>query len=116
MYAAKALVAIIGAGVTSALAIFPPDTDTYTVLTIASAVITAALVYDCEKVFTKTTKSCHHRKTCYLRHHKVAKEHFDLYRCPWRHFSRVFSSRQPHFQLHLVKFRIAEVRPFVGPT
>lgn len=45
MYAAKALVAIIGAGVTSALAIFPPDTDTYTVLTIASAVITAALVY-----------------------------------------------------------------------
>jgi hypothetical protein len=45
LYAAKALVAIIGAGVVSALTIFPPDTNVYTALTIASAVITAALVY-----------------------------------------------------------------------
>ena len=45
MYAAKALVAIVGAGVTAALGIFPADTTTWQVLTIAAAIITAAGVY-----------------------------------------------------------------------
>lgn len=42
---AKALVAIAGGAVTSALALFPPDTSVWTGLTIASAALTAAAVY-----------------------------------------------------------------------
>lgn len=42
---AKAVVAIIGAGITAALGIIAPDTDLFTVLTIASAMVTAAGVY-----------------------------------------------------------------------
>ncbi len=42
---AKAIVAVIGAGVTAALGIFPANTSTWTALTIASAVLTAAAVY-----------------------------------------------------------------------
>lgn len=42
---AKALVAISGATVTSALALFPPQTTVWTVLTIVSAGLTAAGVY-----------------------------------------------------------------------
>lgn len=42
---AKAIAAILGAGVTAALGIFPPDTDAWTVLTIASALLTAVAVY-----------------------------------------------------------------------
>lgn len=45
MYAAKALVAIVGAGVTAALGIFPADTGVWQALTIAAAVLTAAGVY-----------------------------------------------------------------------
>lgn len=42
---AKFVVAIIGAGVTAALGVVAPDTDLFAVLTIASAVLTAAGVY-----------------------------------------------------------------------
>jgi len=42
---AKALVAVLGAAVTSALAIFPPGTPLWNGLTIASAAITALAVY-----------------------------------------------------------------------
>jgi hypothetical protein len=42
---AKMWVAIAGAAVTSALALFPPDTSVWTGLTIASAALTAAGVY-----------------------------------------------------------------------
>jgi NAD-dependent SIR2 family protein deacetylase len=45
MYAAKAIVAIFGAGVTAALGIFPEGTTTWNALTIASAVLTACAVY-----------------------------------------------------------------------
>lgn len=45
MYAAKALVAVIGAGVTAALAIFPSGSTTWNALTIAAAVLTALGVY-----------------------------------------------------------------------
>lgn len=45
MTAAKAVVAIIGSGITAALGIFPADTIVWRVLTIASAVCTAAAVY-----------------------------------------------------------------------
>lgn len=45
MFAAKAIVAIIGAGVTAALGLFPEGGTTWTVLTVASAVLTAAAVY-----------------------------------------------------------------------
>ncbi len=44
MYA-KAIVAVIGAAVTSALAIFPQGTTTWNALTIASAALTALAVY-----------------------------------------------------------------------
>jgi len=42
---AKAFVAICGAAVTAALGIFPANTQTWTVLTIVSAALTAAGVY-----------------------------------------------------------------------
>ena len=42
---AKAIVAIIGAGITAALGLIAPDTDLFTVLTIASAMVTAFGVY-----------------------------------------------------------------------
>lgn len=42
---AKFIVAIVGAGVTSALTLTAPDTDVFKYLTIASAVISAILVY-----------------------------------------------------------------------
>lgn len=45
MSSAKAIVAIIGAGVTAALGIFPADTSTWKALTIAAAILTAAAVY-----------------------------------------------------------------------
>jgi hypothetical protein len=41
----KAIVAIGGAAVTAALGIFPPNTQTWTLLTILSAALTAAGVY-----------------------------------------------------------------------
>jgi hypothetical protein len=42
---AKAWASIAGAAVTSALAIFPPNTSVWTGLTIASAALTAVAVY-----------------------------------------------------------------------
>lgn len=42
---AKAVVAIVGAGVTAALGIIPANTTTWTVLTVISASLTAAGVY-----------------------------------------------------------------------
>lgn len=42
---AKFAVAILGGAVTSALALFPPESTTWHVLTILSAAITAAGVY-----------------------------------------------------------------------
>ena len=42
---AKFVVAILGAGVTSALSIADPGTDLFKYLTIASAVLTAVAVY-----------------------------------------------------------------------
>lgn len=42
---AKAIVAIIGAGLTAAIGLIAPDTDLFTVLTILSAMVTAAGVY-----------------------------------------------------------------------
>jgi hypothetical protein len=45
MNAAKTAVAVIGAAVTSALAIFPQGTATWNALTIASAALTALAVY-----------------------------------------------------------------------
>lgn len=42
---AKAVIAIIGAGLTAALGLIAPDTDLFTVLTILSAMVTAAGVY-----------------------------------------------------------------------
>lgn len=42
---AKAIIAILGAGITAALGIVSPDTDLFNVLTIAAAVVTAAGVY-----------------------------------------------------------------------
>ena len=42
---AKALVAIAGGAVTAALSIFPAETTTWQVLTILSAMLTAAGVY-----------------------------------------------------------------------
>lgn len=45
MYAAKALVAVLGAAVTAALGIFPANTTTWQALTIAAAALTAITVY-----------------------------------------------------------------------
>lgn len=42
---AKAIIAILGAGITAALGIIAPDTDLFNVLTVAAAVVTAAGVY-----------------------------------------------------------------------
>jgi hypothetical protein len=42
---AKAFVAIVGAAITAALGIFPANTTAWTILTIASAALTAAAVY-----------------------------------------------------------------------
>lgn len=53
MQYAKAIIAIIGAGVTAALGIFPAQTSTWTALTIASAVLTAAGVYLVPNASTK---------------------------------------------------------------
>lgn len=41
----KAVVAIIGAGITAALGLVAPDTDLFTVLTVLAAMSTAAGVY-----------------------------------------------------------------------
>lgn len=41
----KAIIAIVGAGITAALGIVSPDTDLFSALTIAAAVLTAAGVY-----------------------------------------------------------------------
>lgn len=41
----KFVVAIVGAGVTSALTLVAPDTDLFKVLTVVSAVLTAVAVY-----------------------------------------------------------------------
>lgn len=45
MQYAKAIVAVVGSAVTAALAIFPPGTTVYNLLTIVSAALTAAGVY-----------------------------------------------------------------------
>jgi len=45
MYAAKAIAAVIGAGITAALGIIPENTTTWVILTVASAVCTAVVVY-----------------------------------------------------------------------
>lgn len=45
MQYAKFIVAIVGAGVTAALGIIPAGSNTFTVLTILAAVVTAAGVY-----------------------------------------------------------------------
>jgi hypothetical protein len=45
MYAAKALVAVIGAAITAALGLIPPDETLWIVLTIASAALTTLAVY-----------------------------------------------------------------------
>ncbi len=45
MQYAKALVAVVGAAVTAALAIFPAGSTTYNALTIAAAALTALAVY-----------------------------------------------------------------------
>lgn len=42
---AKAIVAIIGAGLTAALGIVSPDTELFSVLTIIAAMVTASGVY-----------------------------------------------------------------------
>lgn len=42
---AKAIVAVLGAGITAALSIITPDTDLYNVLTIVAAMVTAFGVY-----------------------------------------------------------------------
>jgi len=42
---AKALVAVVGAAVTAALGLVPPDTTLWQVLTVAAAVLTALGVY-----------------------------------------------------------------------
>ncbi len=42
---AKAVVAIIGVGITTTLGLISPDTDLFTVLTIVSAMLTAVGVY-----------------------------------------------------------------------
>jgi hypothetical protein len=42
---AKAVVGVIGAGVTAALGLVPPSTSLWQVLTVLSAVVTAAGVY-----------------------------------------------------------------------
>lgn len=51
---AKSIVAVLGAMVTAALAIIAPDTDLFTVLTIASAGITALGVYVIPNIQTGT--------------------------------------------------------------
>ncbi len=45
MYTAKAWVAVVGAGVTAALGLFPANTAVWQALTIAAAILTAASVY-----------------------------------------------------------------------
>lgn len=45
MHYAKAIIAILGAGITASLGIVAPDTDLFNILTIAAAVVTAAGVY-----------------------------------------------------------------------
>ncbi len=45
MTAAKAVVAVVGAAVTAALAIFPQGSTTWNALTIAAAALTALAVY-----------------------------------------------------------------------
>ena len=45
MQYAKAIVAVLGAAVTAALGIFPSNSQTWIILTIASAALTAAAVY-----------------------------------------------------------------------
>lgn len=42
---AKALVAVLGAGITAALGIVPPDSDLWNVLTVLAAMLTVASVY-----------------------------------------------------------------------
>ena len=42
---AKVVAAIVGAAITSALTVVGPDTDLFKILTVASAVITAVVVY-----------------------------------------------------------------------
>jgi len=42
---AKAIVAVIGVGVTTLLGLIPPDTQGWTILTVASAMLTALAVY-----------------------------------------------------------------------
>lgn len=42
---AKTIVAVIGAGITTLLALIPADTTLWTALTVASAMLTAAAVY-----------------------------------------------------------------------
>lgn len=41
----KAIVAVLGAGVTAALGIVPPDSSLWQTLTVVSALLTAAAVY-----------------------------------------------------------------------
>lgn len=45
MYAAKAIIAIIGAAITAALGLIPPDETLWIILTVVSAALTAAAVY-----------------------------------------------------------------------
>lgn len=45
MQYAKAIIAIIGAGVTAALGLIPPNTNVWQILTVVSALVTAAGVY-----------------------------------------------------------------------
>lgn len=50
MQYAKAVVAVIGAAITAALGIVPPDTDLWAWLTVLSAAITAVAVYQVPNV------------------------------------------------------------------
>jgi NAD-dependent SIR2 family protein deacetylase len=56
---AKAIVAVIGAGITAALGIVAPDTDLYNILTVAAAMLTAASVYLVPNTGTNTVAGRH---------------------------------------------------------
>jgi hypothetical protein len=45
MYAAKAVVAVVGSAITAALGLIPPEETLWIVLTIASAALTTLAVY-----------------------------------------------------------------------
>ena len=53
---AKSIVAVLGVGITTLLGLIAPDTDLFTVLTVVSAMITAAGVYLVPNIQTGTGK------------------------------------------------------------